>query len=103
VPLSETQAAGYRVQQQIASSSRPTRRPDSGVSATSGTKLTRTAILRWSQESRVALHYIAPDKPQQNAFIQSFNGCLRDELLNETLFSSLAHARAVLAEWQLRV
>ena len=47
------------------------------------------------------MDYIAPGKPQQNAFIESFNGRLRDELLNETLFSSLAHARAVLAEWQL--
>jgi putative transposase len=66
-----------------------------------GTELTSTAIRRWSQESQVAWHYIAPGKPQQNAFIESFNGRLRDELLNETLFSSLAHARAVLVEWQL--
>jgi putative transposase len=40
-------------------------------------------------------------KPQQNAFIESFNGRLRDELRNETLFRSLAHARAVLTEWRL--
>ena len=45
-------------------------------------------------------HYIAPGKPQQNAFIESFNGRLRDELLNETLFSSLAHAREVLSFWK---
>ncbi|AEW13587.1 Mobile element protein [Brucella suis bv. 2] len=37
-------------------------------------------------------HYIAPGKPIQNAFIESFNGQLRDELLNETFFSSLTHA-----------
>ena len=42
-------------------------------------------------------HYIAPGKPQQNAFIESFNGRLRDELLNETLFTSLAQVRAVLS------
>jgi putative transposase len=41
--------------------------------------------------------YIAPGNPQQNAFIESFNGRLRDECLNETLFTSLGHARAVLA------
>ena len=46
-------------------------------------------------------HYIAPGKPQQNAFIESFNGRLRDELLNETLFSPLADARAVLTKWRL--
>jgi putative transposase len=58
------------------------------------------AILRWSQQSGVAWHYIAPGKPQQNAFIESFNR-LREELLNETRFSSLAHARAVLTKWRL--
>jgi hypothetical protein len=42
----------------------------------------------------------APGKPQQNAFIESFNGRLRDELLNETLFSSLAHAREALSLWK---
>jgi Integrase core domain len=45
-------------------------------------------------------HYIAPGKPQQNGFIESFNGRLRDELLNETLFRSLPHARAVLEAWR---
>jgi transposase InsO family protein len=39
------------------------------------------AILRWSQERRVEWHYIAPGKPQQNAFAESFIGRLRDELL----------------------
>ena len=65
-----------------------------------GTELTSMAILRWSQERQIAWHYIAPGKPTQNAFIESFNGKLRDECLNETLFTSLAHARAELADWQ---
>ncbi len=51
------------------------------------------AILRWSQEHQIEWHYIAPGKPQQNAFIESFNARLRDELLNETVFSSLNEAR----------
>jgi hypothetical protein len=58
------------------------------------------AILRWSQEQRVEWHYIAPGRPQQNAFIESFNGRLRDELLNETLFASLAHAREAMSLWR---
>jgi putative transposase len=58
------------------------------------------AVLRWCQEIRIEWHYIAPGKPTQNAFIESFNGRLRDELLNETLFTSLAQARAVLAAWK---
>ena len=64
-----------------------------------GTELTSTAILKWSQETGADWHYIAPGKPTQNAFIESFNGRLRDELLNEVLFTSLAHARAELAAW----
>ena len=65
-----------------------------------GTELTSTAILTWSQESQVGWHYIAPGKPQQNAFDESFIGRLRDECLNETLFTSLRQARVVLAAWQ---
>ena len=65
-----------------------------------GTELTGMAILRWSQSMQVEWHYIAPGKPQQNAFIESFNGRLRDELLNETIFTSLAHVREVLALWK---
>lgn len=65
-----------------------------------GTELTSTAILSWCQESSIGWHYIAPGKPQQNAFAESFIGRLRDECLNETLFTSLAQARAVLADWQ---
>jgi len=49
------------------------------------------AVLRFSQEKQIEWHYIAPGKPSQNAFIESFNARLRDEL-NETLFSSLAQA-----------
>jgi putative transposase len=65
-----------------------------------GTELTSSAILRWPQERRVAWHYIAPGKPMQNGFVESFNGRLRDECLNETLLTPLAHARFVLDGWR---
>ena len=55
---------------------------------------------KWASENRVEWHYIDPGKPQQNAFIESFNGSLRDELLNEELFDSLADARRKLAAWR---
>ena len=42
-------------------------------------------------------HYIAPRKLTQNAFVKSLNGWLRDECLNETLFTPMPQARAVLA------
>jgi putative transposase len=47
-----------------------------------GTELTSTSILRWSQERQIEWHCIAPGKPTQNAFVESFNGRLRDERLN---------------------
>src|SRR5215469_9097786 len=65
-----------------------------------GTELTSNAILTWCQDSEVDWHYIAPGKPQRNAFAESFIGRLRDECLNETLFTSLRQARVVLAAWQ---
>ena len=65
-----------------------------------GSELTSNAILSWADETRVAWHYIAPGKPMQNGFVESFNGRLRDEKLNETLFSSLAQARIELAVWR---
>lgn len=65
-----------------------------------GTEFTSNAILSWADQSRVEWHYIAPGKPIQNAFIESFNGRLRDELLNETLFTTLPQARALLGRWR---
>ena len=61
-------------------------RPKSCVSD-NGTELTSMVMLKWMEASDVAWHYIAPGKPQQNAFIESFIGRLRDECLNEMLFS----------------
>lgn len=69
-----------------------------GVVSDNGTELTRVAGLRWSQERGVAWHYIAPGKPQRNAFVESFDGRRRDECPNETVFTSLRHARVVLAD-----
>ena len=64
-----------------------------------GTELTSNAILAWCAEHKLQWHYIAPGKPMQNAFVESFNGRMRDELLNETLFRDLDHARTVVADW----
>ena len=51
-----------------------------------GTEFTSMAILRWSQQRGTEWHNIALGKPQQNAFVESFNDRLRDELLNDKLF-----------------
>jgi len=64
-----------------------------------GTELTSNAILAWSKDHKVEWHYIAPGKPMQNGYVESFNGRMRDELLNESLFFGLDHARSAIAEW----
>ena len=66
-----------------------------------GSELTSNAILRWAEERSVDWHYIAPGKPVQNAFAESFIGRFRDECLNESLFGSLAAARRLIAAWRI--
>ena len=65
-----------------------------------GTEFTSTAIFKWAGDTGVAWHYIDPGKPQQNGLIESFNGSLRDECLNDEIFDSLADARQKLALWR---
>jgi len=98
--VADTSLSGLRVGRELDAIIARRGKPVACVSD-NGTELTSMAILRWCQDTGVEWHYIAPGKPQQNAFIESFNGRLRDELLNETLFGSLAHARVALAAWQL--
>ena len=97
--VADTSISGQRVARELDAIAARRTRPLCCVSD-NGTELTSMAILRWSAERRVSWHYIAPGKPTQNAFVESFNGRLRDECLNETLFTSLAHARVTLAAWQ---
>jgi transposase InsO family protein len=52
-----------------------------------------------AQQNKIVWRFIAPGKPMQNAFCESFNGRMRDELLNESLFFGLDHARTKIAEW----
>nr|WP_237708141.1 IS3 family transposase [Oceanicola sp. S124] len=70
------------------------------VVSDNGTELTSMAVLAWCQSTGIEWHYIAPGKPMQNGFVESFNGRFRDELLNETLFSSLIDARRQIQAWQ---
>jgi putative transposase len=97
--VADTSLSGVRVARELDTVMARRGRPLVCVSD-NGTELTSNAILKWSQDRQVEWHYIAPGRPQQNAFVESFNGRLRDECLNETLFTSLAHARVMLARWQ---
>ena len=97
--VADTSLSGTRVAREldliIAARGLPTT-----IVSDNGTELTSRAILSWSQERQIEWHYIAPGKPTQNAFIESFNGKFRDEVLNETIFITLDHARQVLAAWK---
>lgn len=98
--VADTSLSGARVARELDSLVSVRGKPRSVVSD-NGTELTSNAMLRWQEETGVAWHYIQPGKPQQNGFVESFNGRLRDELLNETLFGSLAQARRIIEEWRI--
>ena len=65
-----------------------------------GTEMTSRAILEWTNKTGLDWHCIAPGKPQQNGFVESFNGKLRDECLNEEVFATLAEARVLIERWR---
>lgn len=70
------------------------------VVSDNGTGLTSNAMLKWQGDRKVDWHYIAPGKPMQNGLVESFNGRMRDEYLNEHLFPSLRHACRTIAAWR---
>ena len=85
--ITDTSLSGRRVARELDLVITTRGKPKSVVSD-NGTELTSNAILSWASRTQVGWHYIAPGKPMQNAFVESFNGRLRDEFLNETLFTS---------------
>ena len=97
--IADTSLSGARVARQLTAMIRIYGQPGCIVSD-NGTEFTSTAILKWAGDTGVAWHYIDPGKPQQNGLIESFNGSLRDECLNEEIFDSLADARQKLALWR---
>ena len=98
--IPDTSISGRRVARELTALIARRGRPAMIVSD-NGTEFTSTAILAWAQDHGVDWHYIAPGKPTQNGFVESFNGRMRDELLNESLFFSLDHARQKVAAWAL--
>jgi putative transposase len=66
-----------------------------------GTEFQSRALEDWAYRRSVQLDFIRPGKPVENAFIESFNGRLRDECLNVYQFASLAEARAIIETWRV--
>lgn len=70
------------------------------ITVDNGTEFTSIAFDQWAHRNSVAIRYITPGKPVENAYIESFNGKLRDECLNQEWFGSLADARSIIEAWR---
>ena len=97
--VADTSISGARVARELDALVMIYGKPNCIVSD-NGTEFFSRAILKWAEQNDVAWHYINPGKPQQNAFIESFNGSLRDELLNKEIFDTLNDARRKIALWR---
>ena len=98
--IPDTSISGKRVARELTTIIERRGKPGMIVSD-NGTELTSNAIFAWCKDHKIDWHYIAPGKPMQNGYVESFNGKMRDELLNETLFFSLDHARSMVAAWMV--
>ena len=65
-----------------------------------GLEFTSKTIAAWTKDIGVRLHFIAPGKPKENGYIESFNGKFRDECLNLNLFRDLADSRVMIEDWR---
>lgn len=96
--IPDTSISGKRVARELTALLGTRGKPRMIVSD-NGTEFTSNAILGWAKDHGVEWHYIAPGKPMQNGYIESFNGRMRDELLNESLFFDLDQARQLVDAW----
>jgi len=70
------------------------------IRSDNGKEFTGKAMLTWAHRQGITLRLIEPGKPNQNAYVESFHGRLRDECLNEHWFMSLAYAKAIIETWR---
>lgn len=96
--IPDTSISGVRVARELTALIGQRGKPGMIVSD-NGTEFTSHAIFAWAKDHAVDWHYIAPGKPMQNGFVESFNGRMRDELLNEALFFGIDHARQAVFDW----
>ena len=96
----DTSLSGSRVARELDKMMEEYGKPE-GVLSDNGTEFTSHAILQWSMARKVDWEYIQPGKPYQNGTIESFNGKLRDECLNENLFTDVRQAKRVIGNWRL--
>ena len=70
------------------------------IRSDNGPEFTARAIRRWLDRIGVKTLFIAPGSPWENGYIESFNGKLRDELLNREIFTSLTEAKVLIEQWR---
>ena len=70
------------------------------VRTDNGPEFTSRAFIAWAQEHGIRHILIEPGRPMQNGYIESFNGKFRDECLNDHWFTSIEHAKALIATWR---
>ena len=97
--LVDTSISGHRVARELGRLVDLQGKPKCIV-ADNGTEFTSMAMFDWSKRSGVDINFIRPGKPNENAFVESFNGRMRDECLNESVFSTLREARQIIEDWR---
>lgn len=96
----DTSITGVRVQG-VLDRLADTRGLPQSITVDNGPEFDGQVLDKWSYRSGVYLSFIRPGKPNENAYIESFNGKFRDECLNEHWFITLAHARSVIEAWRI--
>ena len=96
----DTSIGGRRVVEVLQRLVEPRARP-AVLITDNGPEFVGRALDAWAYAQGIRLHFIEPGKPNQNAYVESFNGRFRDECLNEHWFLSLAHTRQIVEAWRL--
>lgn len=96
----DTSITGLRVQG-VLDRLADTRGLPQSITVDNGPEFDGQVLDKWAYRSGVRLSFIRPGKPNENAYIESFNGKFRDECLNEHWFISLAHARSIIETWRI--
>lgn len=96
----DTSLPGLRVVQVLERVAQERGLPEA-IQVDNGPEFISKAVDQWAYANGVALHFIDPGKPVQNAFIESFNGKFRDECLNQNWHTSLGDARRIIEAWRM--
>lgn len=96
----DTSIGGFRVTRVLDRLSEARGMPKS-ITVDNGPEFAGKVLDEWAYRKGVNLNFIQPGKPVQNAYIESFNGRLRDECLNESWFKTLDDARTIIEDWRI--